>query len=329
MKKWAILFLTVALMAAICLPVSAVDHAFTHRADNIVIDGKIDANEWGAPMWKGTPDDVLAKRNQGWAFKRYNPVEAGQTAYFYATNDADYIYVAAVLKGAAYDNGCKSTANLTTYPHLGFILAEYHPQTVVTQIVYQNANYDQYAHYCIGLVNGEKNFVCKSQGMALTELADDDYAVRYDAASRSYIYECRVPFTDTYVTLEPDAKLVMSFDLCDANLGGYSGNRYVLSYGAYAAQAGGGAWYYASQKSDPFIIEMLSTDQLSDALFEPTEQEMAVAGDTLQSEDTVVRYEEQGYDSLLRILLIAAGALLVVTAALAIILKKVPKKGGR
>lgn len=327
MKKGVVLFLSLLLVMLLAWPVFAVEHTFTHRADSIVIDGVIETGEWGDPMWSGTADDVLAKRNDGWAFKRHNPVPDGQRASFYATNDGDYIYVAAVLKNADYDAGCKSTASLTTYPHLSFILAEYDPDTVVTQIIYQNARYDQYAHYCIGLVNGEKNQVCKSQGMALTALDESDYAVRYDAASRSYIYECRVPFTSTYVTLNSGSKLVMSFDLCDANTGGYSGNRYVLSYGAYAAQAGGGAWYYAAQKSDPFIIEMLTTEKLAENLYEPTSEELAVSGNTKQSEQIVVRYSQDDYSVLVGILAAVAGVLLIVTVTLLILTKRIPRKG--
>ena len=327
MKKVTVLFLSLLLVVALAVPSLAVEHTFTHFADNIVIDGVIGADEWGKPMWSGTPNDVLAKRNNGWAFKRHNPVPEGQRAYFYATNDGDYMYVAAVLKNADYDDGCKSEASLTTYPHLSFILAQYHPITVVTQIVYQNAKYDQYAHYCLGLVNGEKASVCKSQGMALAQLDESDYAVRYDKASRSYIYECRVPFKSTYVTLDAGNKLVMSFDLCDANTGGYSGNRYVLSYGAYAAQAGGGAWYYASQKSDPFIITMLSTEQLAKNKFEPTEQELKAGGDTLQNEQTVTRYQQIDDHGLVLGLAIAAGVLIPVTVVVFIVTAKRPKKG--
>jgi len=276
MKKVVSIILALALMLLLALSVSASEKAeyfVNTTADNIVIDGVIDEGEWGDILFTTTPDACLAKAKDGWNFWSFVPAPVGQHFDLYVTNDASYVYVAGQLVGAEKDMSCTDVANMWEHPHMTFTLAIYDKGLVCPVIEYQGDNYEQYACYAIGFVNGSPAHGCTSQGMDTHELKSDMYSCSYNEATKTYIYECKIPMTYTNLNLLDTDLCVMGIDVTDAALEGQSGNRYIISQAGERGMAWMGANVFSHQKTHPLIIKLNGADVLMGNVYTPLTDE--------------------------------------------------------
>ena len=153
MKKIITIALAAALFLALAPAVSAQDaeYAVNAAAETIVIDGTVEAGEWGDPVFTTTPGECQQKQADGWDYWSFTPAPANQSFELYVANDADYVYVAGKLIGADRDMACTDIADMWRHPHLTFTLAPYDPDLVCPVILFQDDYYEQYACYAIGL----------------------------------------------------------------------------------------------------------------------------------------------------------------------------------
>ena len=278
MKKIRTIALAAALFLALAPAVSAQDaeYAVNAAAETIVIDGTVEAGEWGDPVFTTTPGECQQKQADGWDYWSFTPAPANQSFELYVANDADYVYVAGKLIGADRDMACTDIADMWRHPHLTFTLAPYDPDLVCPVILFQDDYYEQYACYAIGFVNGSPAQACTSQGMSTYDLAADQYGASYDDASRTYHYECKIPMTYTNLDIWNTNMVVMGLDITDAQKG-EAGNRYLVSQAGERGMAWMGPNVFSHQKTNPLIIALNDADSLRGQRFYPIdEQELAL-----------------------------------------------------
>lgn len=324
MKKIITLLLCLVLLPVLAVPAAAAEEfegimevlPINTFADQIVIDGKMEDGEWGDPVYVTSPKEVLKNQNNGWDYWSFNDMPANQRVELYVTNDGDSIYVACKLIGAAYDAGADEAAMAYDHAHFGFTIAPYTEGTVVPQILFNDEMYEHYAHYVFATVNGQKWSDCGSQGQKTITLEKENYEISYDSATRTYLYEVRVPFSYTNVDLGKSGNVVMSFNVGDAH-GEKGANRYMLSIAAEQAWASMGAGNFAHGKSNPLMVQLHSTEEMTKVEFEPTDEEKSAAETMTQS--GIISYDAVADTDTSSDMLMTA-AIIVAAIALAVLL---------
>lgn len=280
MKKITAILLTL-LMALLCmaLPVGAAQYNGVSQvihvnatAKNIVIDGKIDGDEWGKPIISTTPEKVMENYNASWNYSGDKKANADQRVDIYVTNDGGSLYVACKVTNTDYDDSAPDVTSLRNkYPHFGFTMANYDDNTVVKTKIYQEKTYEIFGHFGIGLVQGNKDCATKTQGDTAKKLYKADYEISYDAATRSYTYEVRVADDLTPVDITADSLVVMAFDIGCLDNGKYGA--YTISDVAPKVWMGqGGAGKCVHQKAFPLLVVLNSTKDMASHEFVPTQQ---------------------------------------------------------
>ena len=261
--------MTMSVSAATYNGVSQVIHV-NATAHKIVIDGKIDGDEWGDPIISTTPKKIMEKYNLSWNYTGDKEANANQRVDIYVVNDGGVLCVACKVTNTDYDDSAPDTGKLRTqYPHFGFTMATYNERGVVPTKIYQEKNYEVYGHFGIGMVEGQKTCVTRSQGYNAKKLYTEDYEIGYDAATRTYVYEVRVAEDLTTVDIISDSAVVMSFDVGCIDDGKYGG--YMISDAASKVWSGqGGAEKFVHRKTFPVIVITKTTAELATPEFVPT-----------------------------------------------------------
>lgn len=281
MKKITAILLTL-MMVLLCLalPVSAAQYNGVSQvihvnatANNIVIDGKIDGDEWGKPIISTTPEKIMENYNLSWNYSGDKKANADQRVDIYVTNDGGTLYVACKVTNTDYGDSAPDVTTLRNkYPHFGFTMANYDDNNVVKSKIYQEKTYEIFGHFGIGLVEGNKECVTRTQGDTAKKLYKADYEIGYDAATRSYVYEVCVAEDLTPVDITTDSLVVMSFDIGCLDNGKYGA--YTISDVAPKVWMGqGGAGKFVHRKAFPLLVVLNTTADLAKPEFVPTQQE--------------------------------------------------------
>ena len=342
MKKIVTVFLCLILLFSCAVPVLAVEETEEKTYTGVMevldvnlksprgikIDGVMEQDEWGKPVYTTTPRQVIKNRNYNWDYYEYSKIPENQRVEIYVSNDGDYIYVACKLIGADYDAGSKTAdrTEVQKHAHFGFTIGYYVDGTVIPIKTYKNDDYEHYVHYVMANVDGEKWHTSYSLGMTVVKLTDDQYNFAYDMATRTYTYEVKVPIKNTELNLTDRTDAVMSFDIGDAIKGETSGNRYLISKGASVAWRNLGAYNFPHAKSWPILVKLLDRYEIDRIDFVPTPEEEIIAADSQQGfidYEQVTRAEEkEPIFSSTEILCMAAAALVVTATVVFLIIRK-------
>lgn len=318
----SLLALTMSVSAAQYNGISQVIHV-NATAHNIVIDGKIDGDEWGKPILSVTPETIREKYNMSWNYTGDKEANANQRVDIYVTNDGGVLYVACKVTNTDFDDSAPDTGKLRTkYPHFGFTMATYNENSVVPTKIYQEKNFEVYGHFGIGMVDGQKTCVTRSQGYNAKKLYPEDYQIGYDAATRTYVYEVRVAEDLTTVDIISDSAVVMSFDVGCIDDGKYAG--YMFSDAAAKVWNGqGGAEKFVHRKTFPLIVIMNTTADLVKPEFVPTTNEAGLDhapqdgfSDILEADVLQEQTTSLSTATIVTISLAAVAVLLIVTTAI-------------
>ncbi len=296
---------------------AAADYKVTSDPMKVVIDGVVNKDEWGEPIFKATPDEVLALQSKGWDFWSFVPAPAGQYVEFYITNDTDYIYVAGKMVNAQKDMGCETPDTLWQHPHMVVTFGSYVEGIVCPKIEYQGDQYELYTCYSLGFVAQKPYTVCTSQGMTTTELSEGDYSVTYDEAEKTYHYEMRIPLNVTSLDIWNNDTICLGLDFTDAHTGGDAGNRYLISKAGERGMAWFGPNNFHFQYSNPLIIKLNDVMSLRGDLFIPEKTIITSEIEPL-SEDYYKNYELMSVSATCS----AIAAVFAAAAAIVVLIKK-------
>ena len=322
MKK--ILSVALIIVLALCLSVGVLaddaQYKATANPEKIVVDGVVEAEEWGEPTFTTTPDQTLALQAKGWDFWSFIPATPGQSVEFYITNDTDYVYCAGKLINAEKDFACPSADLLWRHPHMTVTFGSYIPGMVCPQIEFQGAQYELYTCYTIGMVAGKPFNVCTSQGITVNDasiLTEDDFNITYDDATKTYHYEMRIPLNLTTLDIWNNDTVCLGLDFTDAFTGGDAGNRYLISKAGERGMAWFGPNNFYFQTSNPLIIKLNDVMSLRNNLFTP---EKLIVKSEIEPLDA--DYYEN-YDMMTTTAICAAvAALFAAAAAVVVVIKK-------
>lgn len=155
---------------------------------DITVDGHISQTEWGAPV------AVLAPTSANFFNQDKEHNTPDQRAKVYLSNDDKYIYVGATLNRS--DKGINFTGTSAwKYPLFWFTLSEWDDNTTVKRV---NGT-EQYTSYRF---NFAEPSVCTTMSQNIAgniALSDEDWKVVYDASTRTYTYEARIPLSATNI----------------------------------------------------------------------------------------------------------------------------------
>ncbi len=165
----------------------------------IAIDGKIE-DAWGKAVVSTTPGHCQETWGNFWQFTGADPADMGQNAKLYVTNDEKYLYVGATIDECDFDETCTDPAKLYAAAHFGFSVSGYDKENTYKHIPFEGDEYEQFTGFMMGFVNGKKASTSNTMGHERWDLPDEDYAVFYDPETRTYTYECRIPFSKTNIT---------------------------------------------------------------------------------------------------------------------------------
>lgn len=337
MKKFTSIFLTL-LVVLLCmaLPVNAATYNGISQvihvnatADKIVIDGKIDGDEWGKPIISTTPEKIMEMYNMSWNYTGDKNANANQRVDIYVTNDGGVLYVACKVTNTDYDDSAQDITKLRSkYPHFGFTMATYNEDQVVPSMLYMEKTYEIFGHFGIGMVNGQKVCATKSQGYNAKPLYRTDYEIGYDAATRTYVYEVRVAEDLTTVNLTSDSDVVMSFDVGCLDNGKYGG--YMISDVASKVWQGlGGGNQLAHRKGFPIIVIVNTTAELAKPEFVPTANEAGLDNapqdgfsDVMDANVVHDQAVPLPPTTIVAITLAALAVLMIITAAIVLLIER-------
>lgn len=225
----------------------------------VKLDGVITDKEWGgSAVVSTTPGHCQATWGNFWEFDP-SSVNLEQNAKLYVTNDADYLYIGATLDEADLDTTCKNVSELYKAAHFNFSVSGYDETNTVKRIPFEGKDYEQYTGFMMGLVNGKPASYTFTQGHAAWELPAEDYAIKYDEATRTYTYEARIPFAKMNVTTD---KVAISASIGAPYTKGDGANRYNLTTGS-ATCGGAGNWAHLN---NALVFRLLTNPNTGDAM---------------------------------------------------------------
>lgn len=228
------------------------------KVSAVTVDGQITAEEWGEPTLHGDRELNWSLNPTGWDYWQSTDHCEGESYDLWLTKDDAFVYLAVRLNNTwGLDTGATGTGDLWQHAALAFTLSAYDPLTTVPRIEYQGQYYEQYNGWQIGLVDNATRKVCsaREQGIGLRPLDDENYAIAYDEATKSYSYELAIPLSKTNIKPETEG-IVFSMDLHAAQKPGVTNvtNRYHVSKIAQMTEGGLGAGNFAHTFSNPVIV---------------------------------------------------------------------------
>ena len=204
------------------------DHV-PYVSESVAIDGKISTKEWGYPILVTNPQHTQSTwgsfvNNEALA------VDNDQLACLWLTNDKDYIYVGATLNRSEYQGSVNKTA--TERAHFLFDLAAYAESTTLPIV----DGKEQLTGFVMWLDNnGNPKVECRTSGLEPWTPSADDYKIVYDAATKTYTYEMRIPYDKTNIDPGVSLNMVLSGSIGTTYTGeGSKANVYHLQTGHIA-----------------------------------------------------------------------------------------------
>ncbi len=216
------------------------------------LDGVISEKEWGKPIIVSNPAHSATTWTEGfWSFDPAS-VNGRQVAKVYLTADDEYIYIGATLDKSELDSTCHDAGSLYKAAHFNFSLSNWNNDTTVERIPFEGETYEQYTGFMMGLVNGNKSSFTFTQGLDAWELPAEYFEVKYDAATKTYTYEAKVPINRTNIASD---KIALSASLGTTYTAGEATNRYNFTTGA--STCGGASKWAHLDNALPVSIEGL------------------------------------------------------------------------
>ena len=207
------------------------------KAGTIKIDGSISEEEWGKPVMYSNPLFVRENIANGLYWEIDGVVKEEQEFKFWLTNDDENIYLALALENAQNNTvKIEKPEDLWNGAHFAFTFGQYNKDTTVDTFEYKvehggdGLNHEIFNSYWIGLVNGEKGQWCVSHGQDRIEIAPENYEIKFDEATSTWIYEVKIPLADTKLNLNANQDIAVSFGIADGNTGS-GANRYLVTTG--------------------------------------------------------------------------------------------------
>ena len=226
-------------------------------ADGITIDGSISEAEWGEPMAHYTPDDMRQHYQKGtpltdegvkwwYGWDYQNNVDGRKENHsldVYVRRNSDAVYIGIRMNGAVLDSSFTANTDANTnrttlsssHAHASITLSDFNDKTLCDYFTYNNQVHEEFVHYTMGLSKGTDKVIApmgKGSSDKLS-IADNDYAVTYDAENSAYIYELCVRYNTTGGYVSANKDLVLSLEVADAPNAEGQLNRFVVSYAAY------------------------------------------------------------------------------------------------
>ncbi len=269
MKKSIALLLVVIMAMAFALPCSAASYSVV-KPKWVTIDGVIDAEEWGSPLYKKVTlaqaqekkiDDTLTCR---W----YDTDRDGDvTMYLYLTHDDVNLYVGCVVQGVNAE--VSTTEQPWQQMNFTFTLSDYHADTGVRRVTDKGKEYEAYTGYRLyQTADGQLHVQTITQGLKPRDLrAGRDYAALYDEAARTMTYEVAVPLDCTSMAIDknPDMAFsaVVALEHYNNTVSGAvdGGNRFLVGTGAADC---GGAENWAHQ-GQCIRVRLIPSDKVAQA----------------------------------------------------------------
>ncbi len=203
------------------------------KAGEIKIDGAVSEKEWGKPVMVANPLFVRENIANGLYWEIDGVVKEQQAFKLWLTNDDENIYLALTLDNAQNNTvKIEKPEDLWNGAHFAFNIGQYNKDTTVETFYYpeDGLTHEIFNAYWIGLVNGVKGQWCVSHGQDRIEIAPENYEIKFDEATSTWIYEVKIPLADTRLNLNSNQDIALSFGIADGNAGS-GANRYLVTTG--------------------------------------------------------------------------------------------------
>ena len=188
----------------------------------IDIDGYVSVDEWGEPIIVTTPEHCQATWKSFWDFDKKSIVPY-QAAKIYATNDDQYVYFAATLNETDFDMGEGKNYERA---HFFITIGRYDEETGMERIRSKGKMYERFIRYNMGFEGTSPTVAVNGYKFDRVSISDDDWAIRYDAETRTYSYEIRIAYENTTLRYGNNNMMDVCFTMAQAQTNGKSANRY-------------------------------------------------------------------------------------------------------
>ena len=204
------------------------------------MDGTVTVDEWGQPIIVTNADHCKQEWKGYWKNDAAHVLE-NQTVKVYSTNDDEYIYFAVTIDEADL---CTLDGKMYEKAHVFLTIGRYDQKTDMERIQSQNKTYERCIVYRLGFDGSVPKATATGIKVDRVSIGADDWAIRYDAQTRTYTYELRVPFTMTTLRYGNDNKMNVSIAVADA--------RHSMDKAANVYNIGGTGASYVSTAADNF-----------------------------------------------------------------------------
>lgn len=207
------------------------------KSGTIKIDGSVSEEEWGKPVMYANPFFVRENIENGLYWEIDGVVKVQQTFKLWLTNDDENIYLALALDNAQNNTvKIEKPEDLWNGAHFAFNFGQYNKDTTVDTFEYKTEHggdgliHEIFNGYWLGMVNGQKGQWCVAHGQDRIEIAPENYEVKFDEETSTWIYEVKIPLADTKLNLNSNQDIALSFGIADGNTGS-GANRYLVTTG--------------------------------------------------------------------------------------------------
>jgi hypothetical protein len=131
----------------------------------------------------------------------------------YGTNDEDYLYFAVTVNETEL---CTLDGLMYEKAHMYLTVGRYDKNTDMERITSRDKTYERCVIYRLGFDGTTPMAMANGIKVDRVSIAEDDWAIRYDAQARTYTYELRVPIAGTTLRYGNDNKMCVSIAVSDA-----------------------------------------------------------------------------------------------------------------
>jgi hypothetical protein len=177
----------------------------------ITLDGYVSGDEYGQPIIVTNPAHAKAT----WSFWRNDAANVidDQVVKVYGTNDEDYLYFAVTVNETEL---CTLDGLMYEKAHMYLTVGRYDENTDMERITSRDKTYERCVIYRLGFDGTTPTVLANGIKVDRVSIAEDDWAIRYDAQARTYTYELRVPIAGTTLRYGNDNKMCVSIAVSDA-----------------------------------------------------------------------------------------------------------------
>ena len=191
-----------------------------------VLDGSVSTAEWGEPTMVVSADYATST----WAdsnlfFGQKAALDPDKRARVWMTNDTNYIYIAGTLD---HEQLAPDVAG-AWYPQFMFMVGAQGATTDLNQFEYPSGSGTWYERFTKFTINFDKagTTATTSQSQAYgvatpPTLQADEFEAKYDAATQTFTYEVRIPFSYTNIDpfANPNIRVSFQFTAAHQNMPG-------------------------------------------------------------------------------------------------------------